>query len=151
MRNQQKGSKTWDTMIFAERGEYIRQAEECIRQYGNKELLLLFCLMQETGIRMGDILELRPENVQGRELLVVERKFGGTDYYRNPDGSLPAISEATAELLVPGDDGRFFHHDKRYYVMVLRRAFPNKEFSFNYLRRYILDVRLQEILNKNLS
>ncbi len=141
MRGKQKKSRTWDTMNFLERGEYIRQAEECVRQYGNKELLLLFCLMQETGIRMGDILELRAEDVQGRELLVVERKFGGTDYYRNPDGSLPVISEATAELLIPGEDGKFFHHDKQYYVMVLRRAFPNKEFNFHYLRCHVLDMR----------
>lgn len=127
--------------FLAERGEYLRQTEECVRQYGNKELLLLLRLMQETGIRMGDILELRPEDVQGRELLVVERKFGATDYYRNPDGSLPIISKATAELLIPGDDGKFFHHDKRYYVMLLRRAFPNMEFSFRYLRCYVLDMR----------
>lgn len=148
MHKKQKESKTWDTMTFAERGEYIRQAEECVRQYGNKELLLLFCLMQETGIRMGDILELRQEDVQGRELLVVERKFGATDYYRNPDGSLPVISEATAELLIPGENGKFFHHDKRYYIVVLRKAFPSKEFKFHYIRQYVMDMRRLSIGKK---
>ncbi len=141
MRKKQKESKTWDTMTLAERGEYIRQVEVCVRQYGNKELLLLFCLMRETGIRFGDVLELRPENVQGRELLVVERKYGGAEYYRNPDGSLPVISEGTAELLIPGEDGKFFHHDKSYYAMLLRRAFSSKEFNLYYLRCYVLDMR----------
>ena len=75
MRGKQKECKTWDTMTFAERGEYMQQAEESVRQYGNKELLLLFCLMKETGIRFGDILELRTENLQGKELLVIERKY----------------------------------------------------------------------------
>lgn len=146
MRNKKK-SKTWETMTFAERGEYMKQAEESIRQYGNKELLLLFCLMKETGIRLGDVLELRPEDVQGRELLGIERKFGATDYYRNPDGSLPIISETTAELLIPGEDGKFSHHDKRYYVAVLRKAFPNKEFSFHYIRQYVMDMRrMQKII-----
>ena len=141
MHKKQKESKTWDTMTLAERGEYMKQAEESIRQYGNKELLLLFCLMKETGIRFGDILELGTENLQGKELLVIEKKYGGVDYYRNPDGSLPVISETTAESLVPGEDGKFFHHDKRYYIVMLRKAFPNKEFSFHYLRQYAMDMR----------
>lgn len=141
MHKKQKEGKTWDTMTFAERGEYMKQAEESIRQYGNKELLLLFCLMKETGIRMGDILELKTENLQGRDLLVIERKYGGVVYYRNPDGSLPVISKETAELLIPGDDGKFFHHDKRYYIVVLRKAFPSKEFKFHYIRQYVIDMR----------
>lgn len=140
MSGKQKECKTWDTMTFAERGEYMQQAEESIRQYGNKELLLLFCLMKETGIRFGDILELRTENIQDGELLVIERKYGGVDYYRNPDGSLPVISETTAELLVLGEDGKFFHHDKRYYIVVLRKAFPSKEFKFHYIRQYVMDM-----------
>ena len=133
-------------MTFAERGEYIQQVEESVRQYGNKELLLLFCLMRETGIRMGDILELRVENVQGRELQVIEKKYGGTDYYRNSDGSLPDISEATAELLVPSEDGRLFHHEKRYYVALSRKAFADKEFRFQYLRHYVLDMMRMQML-----
>lgn len=141
MRGKQKECKTWDTMTFAERGEYMQQAEESVRQYGNKELLLLFCLMKETGIRFGDILELRTENLQGKELLVIERKYGGVDYYQNPDGSLPVISETTAKLLVPGEDEKFFHHDKRYYVVVLRKAFPSKEFKFHYIRQYVMDMQ----------
>lgn len=145
MHKKQKGSKAWETMTFAERGEYMKQAEESIRQYGNKELLLLFCLMKETGIRFGDILELGTENLQDRKLFVIERKYGGIDYYRNPDGSLPVISEATAELLVPGEDGKFFHYDKRYYIVVLRKAFPSKEFKFHYIRQYVTDMwRMQK-------
>lgn len=146
MRDKQKKNKTLETMTLAERGEYIQQAQESVRQYGNKELLLLFCLMRETGIRMGDILELRPENVQGRELQVIERKYGGTDYYRNLDGSLPVISETAVALLVPGEDGRLFHHEKRYYVALLRKAFADKEFRFHYLRRYVLDMMRMQML-----
>lgn len=141
MCGKQKDIKTWDTMTFAEREEYIRQAEESVRQYGNKELLLLYRLMLESGIRFGDILELKEENVKGRELQVVESKFGGKDYYHNPDGSLPVISEETAELLVPDEEGKFFQHDKRYYVEMLRKAFPNKEFRFHYIRQYVMDMR----------
>ncbi len=145
MYKKQKVSKTWETMTLAERGEYMKQAEESIRQYGDKELLLLFCLMKETGIRFGDILELRTEDLQGRELFVTERKYGGIDYYRNPDGSLPVISEATAELLVSGEDGKFFHHDKRYYIVVLRKAFPSKKFNFHYIRQCVIDMwRMQK-------
>ena len=95
----------------------------------------------KSGIRFGDILELRTENLQGKELLVIERKYGGVDYYRNPDGSLPVISETTAKLLVPGEDEKFFHHDKRYYVVVLRKAFPSKEFKFHYIRQYVMDMQ----------
>lgn len=90
---------------------------------------------------MEDILELRPENVQDRGWKVIESKFGGKDYYRNPEGRLPVISETAVALLVPGEDGRFFHHDKRYYVLMLRKAFLNKEFRFHYLRHYVLDMR----------
>lgn len=141
MRMKQKDILQWDTMSLTERGDYIRQAEECVRQHGNKELLLLFRLMLETGIRLGDVLELKEENVKGRTLQVVESKFGGKDYYHNPDGSLPVIFEETAELLVPDEEGKFFHHDKRYYNMLIRKIFPNTPFSFHYLRQYVMDVR----------
>ena len=141
MRMKQKDILQWDTMSLTERGDYIRQAEECVRQHGNKELLLLFRLMLETGIRLGDVLELKEENVKGRTLQVVESKFGGKDYYHNPDGSLPVISEETAELLIPDEEGRFFHHDKRYYNMLIRKICPDKKFSFHYLRQYVMDVR----------
>lgn len=141
MRMKQKDILQWDTMSLTERGDYIRQTEECVREHGNKELLLLFRLMLETGIRLGDVLELKEENVKGRTLQVVESKFGGKDYYHNPDGSLPVISEETAELLVPDEEGKFFHHDKRYYNMLIRKIIPNKPFSFHYLRQYVMDVR----------
>ena len=141
MRMKQKDILQWDTMSLTERGDYIRQAEECVRQHGNKELLLLFRLMLEAGIRLGDVLELKEENVKGRTLQVVESKFGGKDYYHNPDGSLPVISEETAELLVPDEEGKFFHHDKRYYNMLIRKICPDKKFSFHYLRQYVMDVR----------
>ena len=49
--------------------------------------------------------------------------------------------ESAAVLLVPGEDGKFFHHDKRYYIVMLRKAFPNKEFRFHYLRQYAMDMR----------
>lgn len=55
--------------------------------------------MLETGIRFGDVLELKDENVKGRELQVIESKVGEKDYYRNPDSSLPVISEETVALL----------------------------------------------------
>ena len=68
MRMKQKDIKTWDTMSLAEQKEYIQQVEECVRRHGNQELLLLFRLMLETGIRYGDILLLREENVKERKL-----------------------------------------------------------------------------------
>lgn len=141
MREKKKEVKTWDTMTYAERGAYILQVEESIRQYGNKELLLLYKLMLETGIRFGDVLELKDENIKGRELQVIESKVGEKDYYRNPDGSLPVISEETVALLEPDEEGKFFQHDKRYYVVILGKAFPNKEFSFHFIRAHVLDTR----------
>ncbi|MBR4083298.1 MAG: hypothetical protein IKK33_03325 [Lachnospiraceae bacterium] len=141
MREKKKEIKTWDTMTYAERGAYILQVEESIRQYGNKELLLLYKLMLETGIRFGDVLELKEENVKGRELQVIESKFGGKDYYRNPDGSLPVISGETVALLEPDEEGKFFQHDKRYYVVMLRKAFPSKAFNLYYLRQYVIEMK----------
>lgn len=133
----------WEKLSLKERGAFILRAEESIRQYDNKELLLLYRLMLETGIRFGDVLELKEENVKGRELQVIESKFGGKDYYHNPDGSLLVISEETAELLVPDEDGKFFRHDKRYYNMLIRKIISNKPFCFHYLRQYVMDVRRQ--------
>lgn len=141
MRMKQKDILQWDVMSLTERGDYIRQAEECVRQHGNKELLLLFRLMLETGIRLGDVLEFKEENVKGRMLQVVESKFGGKDYYHNQDGSLPVISEETAELLVADEEGRFFCHDTRYYNMLIRKIIPNTPFCFHYLRQYVMDMR----------
>ena len=135
--------REWEKMSLKERGAYILQVEESIRQYGNEELLLLFRLMLETGIRFGDVLELKEENVNGRKLQVVESKLDGKDYYHNPDGSLPVISEETTELLVPDEEGKFFQHDKRYYNMLIRKILPNKPFSFHYLRQYVMDMRRQ--------
>lgn len=135
--------REWEKMSLKERGAYILQVEESIRQYGNEELLLLFRLMLETGIRFGDVLELKEENVNGRKLQVVESKLDGKDYYHNPDGSLPVISEETAELLVPDEDGKFVRHDKRYYNMLIRKIISNKPFCFYYLRQYVMDVRRQ--------
>lgn len=133
----------WEKMSLKERGAYILQVEESIRQCGNKELLLLFRLMLETGIRLGDVLELKEENVKGRILQVIEGKFSGKDYYHNPDGSLPVISEETAKLLVSDEEGKFFQHDKWYYNMLIRKIIPNKPICFHYLRQYAMDVRRQ--------
>ena len=44
-------------------------------------------------------------------------------------------------VIVPGEDEKFFHHDKRYYVVVLRKAFPSKEFKFHYIRQYVMDMQ----------
>ena len=141
MREKKKEVNTWDTMTYSERGAYILQIGESIRQYGNKELLLLFRLMLETGIRLGDVLELKDENIKGRELQVIESKFGGKDFYRNPDGSFPVITEETEALLVLDEDGKYFQHDKQYYTMLIRKICPDKKFSFHYLRQYVMDVR----------
>ena len=141
MREKKKEVNTWDTMTYSERGAYILQIGESIRQYGNKELLLLFRLMLETGIRLGDVLELKDENIKGRELQVIESKFGGKDFYRNPDGNFPVITEETEALLVLDEDGKYFQHDKQYYTMLIRKICPDKKFSFHYLRQYVMDVR----------
>lgn len=39
MSDKQNKNKTWETMTFAECGEYIQQVEESVRQYGNKDIL----------------------------------------------------------------------------------------------------------------
>ena len=62
-------------MTLAEREERIMRAEECVRAHGDREALALFRIMRETGIRMNELLDLVPENMNGRELLVVESKY----------------------------------------------------------------------------
>ena len=84
-------------MTLAEREERIMRAEECVRAHGDREALALFRIMRETGIRMNELLDLVPENMNGRELLVVESKYKEKGWYRNADGSCPVISE---ELMI---------------------------------------------------
>ena len=86
-------------------------------------------------------MDLEQDNLQGRELRVVERKYGVTKLYQYTDGSFPVISEETADMLAPGEDGKFFHHNREYYIRLFRRAIPDKEFSYHYIRRYVLDKR----------
>lgn len=133
--------KTFETMTLAEREEQILRAEESVWQYSNREALVLFRLMRETGIRLGDLVDLEQDNLQGRELRVVERKYGATKLYQYTDGSFPVISEETADMLAPGEDGKFFHHNREHYIRLFRRAIPDKEFSYHYIRRYVLDKR----------
>ena len=121
-------------MTLAEREERIMRAEECVRAHGDREALALFRIMRETGIRMNELLDLVPENMNGRELLVVESKYKEKGWYRNADGSCPVISEETWEMLIPGEDGKYFHHSREYYVGLFRkriylekkRAYPQK-------------------------
>lgn len=40
-------------MTMAECEEKIIKAEACVQKYGDKEALVLFRLMKETGIRLG--------------------------------------------------------------------------------------------------
>lgn len=128
-------------MTLAEREEKIMQAEECVRAHGNREAWLLFRIMRETGIRMNDLLDLSPENISGRELRVVESKYGGKRWYRFADGNYPVISDEIWELLQPGEDGKYFHHSKGYYVGLFRKVIADKEFRYYELRSFFIDMR----------
>lgn len=129
-------------MTMAECEEKIIKAEACVQKYGDKEALVLFCLMKETGIRLGDLVNLRTDHLRGRELLVVESKYGAAKlYYHYPDGSFPIISKETAKMLVPGEDGKFFHHGREHYIRLFRKVIPDKEFRYYYIRRYVMDKR----------
>lgn len=68
-------------------------------------------------------------------------QYGATKLYQYADGSIPVISEETADMLVLGEDGKFFHHNREYYIRLFRRAISDKEFSYHYIRRYVLDKR----------
>lgn len=126
-------------MTLAEREERIMRAEECVRAHGDREALALFRIMWETGIRMNELLDLVPENMNGRELLVVESKYKEKGWYRNADGSCPVISEETWEMLIPGEDGKYFHHSREYYVGLFRKVIEDKEFRYHELRRFVFD------------
>lgn len=126
-------------MTLAEREEKIMQAEEKIRAHGNKEALALFRIMRETGIRMNDLLALAPENICGRELRVIESKFGGNRWYRFADGRYPVISDETWELLQLGEDGKYFHHTRDYFVRLFRKVIGDKRFMCHELRRLAID------------
>lgn len=103
MRGRQRTHHKRKAMTLAECEEKIMKAEAYVQNCGNREIQVLFCLMKETGIRLGDLVNLNTDNLQGRELLVVESKYGAAKlFYHYADGSLPVISEETAGKLVPG-------------------------------------------------
>lgn len=83
-------------MTLAEREERIMRAEECVRAHGDREALALFRIMRETGIRMNELLDLVPENMNGRELLVVESK------YKERDGTAMRMAAVRLFLRKPG-------------------------------------------------
>lgn len=131
----------FETMTLAEKEKRILMAEEKVRQYDNKEALALFMLMKETGIRLSDLVDLKQENLQGTELHVIERKYSSTKLYQYTDGSFPCISNETLEMLVPDEDGKFFHHNKEYYLRVFKNAIPDKTFRCHCIRDYVLHKR----------
>ena len=142
MRGRQRTHHKRKAMTLAECEEKIMKAEAYVQNCGNREIQVLFCLMKETGIRLGDLVNLNTDNLQGRELLVVESKYGVAKlFYHYTDGSLPVISEETAGKLVPGEDGRFFQHGREYYIRLFRKVIPDKEFRYYYIRRYVMEKR----------
>lgn len=142
MRGRQRTHHKRKAMTLAECEEKIMKAEAYVQNCGNREIQVLFRLMKETGIRLGDLVNLNTDNLQGRELLVVESKYGAAKlFYHYADGSLPVISEETAGMLVPGEDGRFFQHGREYYIRLFRKVIPDKEFRYYYIRRYVMDKR----------
>lgn len=142
MRGKQRTLHKRKKMTMTECEEKIMEAESCVRNCGDKEVLMLFRLMKETGIRLGDLVNLRTDHLRGRELLVVESKYDAAKlYYHYPDGSYPVISEETAKMLVPGEDGKFFQHSREHYIRLFRKVIPDKEFRYYYIRRYVMDKR----------
>ena len=127
--------------VLEEREKQIIQAETDIAAFENKKALLIFRLMKETGIRLTDIVDLKSENLCGRELSVVERKYSSTKLYRYADGSKPIISEETAAMLSVREDGRFFAYNKNYYIAIFRKAFTDKKFHYHQIRKYALDKK----------
>ena len=97
------------------RKQQLENAEADLVAYGNQEALALFRIMKETGIRLGDLVELEPENLNSRELTVIEHKLNRI--YTYADGTKPVISEETANLLVVKENGRYFEHDMNYYIL----------------------------------
>ncbi len=142
MRGKKRTFNKRKEMTLAECEEQIIKAEACIQKFGNREVLVLFRLMKETGIRLGDLVNLKSDNLRGRELLVVESKCGDAKlYYQYADGSYPVISEETAKMLIPDENGKFFSHKKEYYIRLFRKVMPDKEFRYYSIRRYVMDKK----------
>ena len=139
--NETNGRKKALLKKLEEREKQIIQAETDLVAFGNKEALLIFQLMKETGIRLADIVDLKSGNLCGRELSVVERKYSSTKLYRYADGSKPIISEETAVRLSVREDGRFFTYNKNYYIAIFKKAFTDTTFHYYQIRRYALDKR----------
>ena len=126
-----------DTYEF--RKQQIENAEADLAAYGNKEVLALFRIMKETGIRLGDLVELAPGNLNGKELTVIEHKLNRI--YAYSDGTKPVISEETADLLVLKDNGRYFEHGTHYYIQMFQRVVKDKGFRYYQIRDYALKSR----------
>lgn len=116
-------------------GNVISKIEMELLKEDQIETLSLVRFMRETGIRFKDAIELTTRNMQGREVIMIERKLG-SKYYKNPDGSRPSISEVTMQILSAGEDGRYFHHRPEYYIYMIRKISPESDFVFHHLRAY---------------
>jgi hypothetical protein len=42
-------------------------------------------------------------------------------------------------MLVPGEDGKYFHYNREYYVGLFRKVIEDKEFRYHELRRFVFD------------
>lgn len=127
----------------------IMRAEACVQKCGDKEALVLFRLMRETGIRIGDLIELTPQSLRDREVFLVERKYGVGKFYQYGDSSFPMVSEETAGMLVVGEDGKFFHHNKLYFISLFERVITEPGFNYHQLRRYVLEEKIEQSIYEN--
>lgn len=118
------------------RKRQLENAEADLVAYGNQEALALFQIMKETGIRLGDLVELAPGNLSSRELTVIEHKLNRIYVYS--DGKKPVISDETANLLAVKENRRYFEHDMQYYIQLFRRAVKDKKFRHYHIRDYVL-------------
>ena len=101
--------------------ERLEKVERELSTWENKEAWVLAIFMRETGIRLMDALELRPEHINNEEVSMVERKMAPRLYeYHN--GRKPTISPKTVKLLAAGDDGKYFHITAEQFRFALRKA-----------------------------
>ena len=100
--------------------ERIQRIEQELSRQENKEAWILVRVMRETGIRLRDALELKPEHIYDNKVFMVEKKYAPR-LYGDDKGQKPSLSPETAAMLVPGEDGKYFHITPERFNRLLRK------------------------------